>query len=212
MKKHLVYPWCICTRKATLTRGCINLSSLRDSISYLLLSLSFCFWKSEKLNFRSMLAEPAFTYKYGYSFIILISSFLLSELSGKNEIIHFGPMIIIFDQEYVSGICAIFQFIYYHQYKWDQIEKNNGLENSGIEHWIKQKIINYFADISDKDPNSCKIIATMTNGTIKTLCDTKEQEWKWDFHVQIFLYYEDRGRLASRLPSQAISTPILIFN
>ena len=25
-----------------------------------------------------------------------------------------------------------------------------------------------------KDPNSCKIIATMSNGTIKTLCDNKD--------------------------------------
>ena len=30
-----------------------------------------------------------------------------------------------------AGICSIFQFIYYHQYKWDQIEKNNVSEHSG---------------------------------------------------------------------------------
>ena len=29
-------------------------------------------------------------------------------------------------------------------------------------------------DNLSKDPGSCKIIATMSNGTIKTLCDTKE--------------------------------------
>jgi len=92
-----------------------------------------------KLYSRSMLAEPVFTYNYGYSFAVLILSFLLSEL---------------------TGICAIFQFIYYHQYKWDQIEKNNVLENS--------------VNAAGKDPNSCKIIATMSNGTIKTLCDNKD--------------------------------------
>ena len=25
----------------------------------------------------------------------------------------------------MSGICAIFQFIYHHQHKWDQMEKDN---------------------------------------------------------------------------------------
>jgi len=86
------------------------------------------------------LAEPVFTYSYGYSFGLLIFSFLTSEL---------------------SGICSIFQFIYYHQYKWDQIEKNNVSEHSGLNGLTK-------------DQSSCKIIATMSNGTIKTLCDTKE--------------------------------------
>ena len=98
----------------------------------------------------------------------------------------------------IAGICAIFQFIYHHQYKWDQIEKNNVLENSGLKIKPKTNILlsvkkshklkvlalsllhfltvrSVFAESTfDKDTSSCKIIATMSNGTIKTLCDTKE--------------------------------------
>ena len=33
-------------------------------------------------HFRSLLADPVFTYRYGYSFAILILSFLLSEFTG----------------------------------------------------------------------------------------------------------------------------------
>ena len=40
------------------------------------------FYLLKNCNFRSMLAEPVFTYSYGYSFGILILSFLLSEFTG----------------------------------------------------------------------------------------------------------------------------------
>jgi len=54
-----------------------------------------------KLRSRSELDPPKFKYKYGYSFHILIASFLFSE---------------------VAGICSIFQFIYHHQQKWEASE------------------------------------------------------------------------------------------
>ena len=55
------------------------LSSLSRTLC-LFLSHPFLFYL--KLCFRSMLAEPVFTYNYGYSFAVLILSFLLSELTG----------------------------------------------------------------------------------------------------------------------------------
>ena len=49
--------------------------------SSLLLSLSF--WFNLKIaHSRSVLADPKFTYSYGYSFGVLILSFLLSEFTG----------------------------------------------------------------------------------------------------------------------------------
>ena len=127
------------------------LSSLSRTLC-LFLSHPFLFYL--KLCFRSMLAEPVFTYNYGYSFAVLILSFLLSELTGTYYFFKMvGFSIEKRQTKYRSkinqlscqkkfngclkpvlflGICAIFQFIYYHQYKWDQIEKNNVLENSGI--------------------------------------------------------------------------------
>ena len=47
------------------------------------LPLSLSFWFNLKITHsRSVLADPKFTYSYGYSFGVLILSFLLSEFTG----------------------------------------------------------------------------------------------------------------------------------
>jgi len=94
-----------------------------------------------KLYARSMLALPVFSYSYGYSFIIILMSFLLSE---------------------ISGICAIFQFIYHHQQKWDEIEMNNCVEkpptlNSPMKDNIKSEV---FAQ------SQCPLHSGLTNGNV----------------------------------------------
>ena len=119
---------------------CSELRIVREALVFFLL---------KNCIFRSMLAEPLFTYSYGYSFGILILSFLLSEFTGLTMFLKtalaqteissiFSTSSPSFERLYnsyslsLSGICAIFQFIYHHQHKWDQIEKNIISESLGF--------------------------------------------------------------------------------
>lgn len=52
-----------------------------------------------KLRPRSQLQPPLFTYRYGFSFLLVVAGFMASE---------------------TAGICAIFLYIYWHQLEWGQ--------------------------------------------------------------------------------------------
>ena len=43
-----------------------------------------------KLVRRTQLQPPLFTYSYGYSFLLLIASFLLCEIAGKATCLHYS--------------------------------------------------------------------------------------------------------------------------
>ncbi|KAF4521850.1 hypothetical protein B566_EDAN003724 [Ephemera danica] len=57
-----------------------------------------------KLRPRSSLQPPLFTYRYGFSFVLVVSGFMSTE---------------------VAGTCAIFLYIYWHQLDWTHKSSTN---------------------------------------------------------------------------------------
>ena len=61
-----------------------------------------------------------------------------------------------------SGICAIFQFIYHHQQKWDEIEKSNASEKSNNLNSPMEDKINAEGFAQPQ----CRLHSVFTNGNV----------------------------------------------
>ncbi|KAJ8872002.1 hypothetical protein PR048_028342 [Dryococelus australis] len=66
-----------------------------------------------KLRPRSQLQPPLFTYRYGFSFVLVVSGFMSTE---------------------VAGTCAIFLYIYWHQLEWGRKGRHRRKMSALLDH------------------------------------------------------------------------------